>query len=200
MLQQGGIVLFPCDTVWGILSAQLSCNAIERINALKQRPLDQPVAVLQSIYSVEAKLVFGLVSSSRRLRSYFPSLLTLILPLDCLHQQQSKYRSVASARGEVGIRIVERKHPTESLILATDSLLATSANLHEAPTPLALEQVESNIRMGVDYIAQIETPMSQFASAVYNVNSRTLVRSLPAVSSDQVQAEENFSSAIRSLK
>lgn len=200
VLQQGGIVLFPCDTVWGILSAQLTGNAIEKINSLKQRPLNQPVAVLQTIQSKEASIIFKHIYNNIKIRSYFPSLLTLILPLKKLGKLESKYRMTASEKSEVGIRIVARKHPIEILIKATDSLLATSANLHHASTPLHLDQIDISIKSKVDYVALINPVMTRAASAVFNISTGVFSRGTCLKNSTMYQADNDFIEVLNYLK
>src|SRR4051794_7859608 len=46
ILQQGGIILYPTDTIWGIGCDATNADAVEKIIALKQRPAHKSFVVL----------------------------------------------------------------------------------------------------------------------------------------------------------
>ncbi len=176
VLQQGGIILFPCDTVWGILCAELSENSVIRLNRIKQRNEKQPVALLNTVKSKEASIIWKKICTTPRIRKFFPGNLTVLLPLRLVANLNIKYQFICSKQKEVGVRIVTRKHPIEILLLKTGTVLATSANIHGHSVSISLNKISKTITSQVDYIANISVVTTQRSSAIYSLLSRSLVR------------------------
>lgn len=176
VLQQGGIILFPCDTVWGLLCSDLSSDSVFKLNRIKQRDVFQPIAVLNTISSKEASIIWQKIYSKPIIRRYFPGKLTVIVPLSLVCFLNSKYQYICSTQKEVGIRIVTRKHPIENLIKTTGTILATSANIHNQPLCSSLKEISSEITSKVDYIANIDINVSQKSSAIFSTITNSLNR------------------------
>jgi len=51
ILQSGGVIIFPTDTIWGIGCNALDEKAVERVYAIKQRSKDKPMPVLIDTYT-----------------------------------------------------------------------------------------------------------------------------------------------------
>lgn len=127
----GGVVLLPTDTVYGLAVFPHFDHSIDRLFALKRRPRNVNLPIMVSEEAELEPLGFHISHSARRLlRSpLIPGSLTLVLGFS------SDYRPEwLTGRKEAAVRI-----PNDNRLLAvlrkTGPLLVTSANAHSAETP-----------------------------------------------------------------
>lgn len=130
-LENGGVVLLPTDTVYGLAVSPKSDEAIDRLFALKRRPRNVNLPIMVASDAELDPLGFEVSESARRLlRSpLIPGSLTLAMGFS------SEYRPAwLAGRDEAAVRI-----PNDERLLAvlrrTGPLLVTSANAHSAETP-----------------------------------------------------------------
>ena len=133
----GGVVLIPTDTVYGLAVFPHFDQSIDRLFALKRRPRNVNLPIMVSEEAELEPLGFHISDSARRLlRSpLIPGSLTLVLGFS------SDYRPEwLTGRDEAAVRI-----PNDNRLLAvlrkTGPLLVTSANAHSAETPDNLQDI-----------------------------------------------------------
>ncbi|RYE14287.1 MAG: threonylcarbamoyl-AMP synthase, partial [Sphingobacteriales bacterium] len=124
IVQDGGIILYPTDTIWGIGCDASNTEAVKKIYALKQREESKSMIILldndnklQSYISEVPDIAYDLIE-------FTENPLTLIMP-----GAKNISPALIAADGSVGIRIV--KHPfCEQLIQRLRKpLVSTSANI-----------------------------------------------------------------------
>ncbi|HSL53715.1 MAG TPA: L-threonylcarbamoyladenylate synthase [Pyrinomonadaceae bacterium] len=130
-LENGGVVLLPTDTVYGLAVSPKFDGAIDRLFALKRRPRNVNLPIMVASEAELETLGFEISESARRLlrSSLIPGSLTLAMGFS------SDYRPAwLAGRDEAAVRI-----PNDERLLAvlrkTGPLLVTSANAHSAETP-----------------------------------------------------------------
>ena len=130
-LENGGVVLLPTDTVYGLAVSPNFDESIDRLFALKRRPRNVNLPIMVASDDDLEPLGFEISESARRLlRSpLIPGSITLALGF------RSDYRPQwLAGRDEAAIRI-----PNDEQLLAVlrkaGPLLVTSANAHSADTP-----------------------------------------------------------------
>jgi L-threonylcarbamoyladenylate synthase len=130
-LGNGGVVLLPTDTVYGLAVSPKFDEAIDRLFALKRRPRNVNLPIMVASDEELEPLGFEVSESARRLlRSpLIPGSLTLAMGFS------SEYRpDWLAGREEAAVRI-----PNDGRLLSvlrkTGPLLVTSANAHSAETP-----------------------------------------------------------------
>jgi L-threonylcarbamoyladenylate synthase len=130
-LENGGVVLLPTDTVYGLAVSPNFDESIDRLFALKHRPRNVNLPIMVASDDELEPLGFEISESARRLlRSpLIPGSITLALGFS------SDYRPYwLAGRDEAAIRI-----PNDEQLLAVlrkaGPLLVTSANAHSADTP-----------------------------------------------------------------
>jgi L-threonylcarbamoyladenylate synthase len=137
VLQEGGIVAFPTDTVYGVGAHGLLPAAVERLYLAKRRPRDKAIPLL--VVGVEAlsQVAIEIPDIAYALAERFwPGALTLVL------RRAAQVPDVVTSGGDtVAVRAPD--HPvTQALIAALGApLAATSANLSGQPAPDAPEGV-----------------------------------------------------------
>jgi L-threonylcarbamoyladenylate synthase len=149
-LANGGLVLIPTDTVYGLAVSPTFEKSIDRLFALKRRPRTVNLPIMVASDAALEPLGFALSESARRLLQspLVPGSLTLALGF------KSAYRpDWLKGRDEAAVRI-----PNDERLLAvlreTGPLLVTSANAHSAETPdnvqAILEQLDAAPDLAID--------------------------------------------------
>ena len=135
VLQNGGIVAFPTDTVYGLGALAFDNSAIESIYVAKKRPVEKAIPVLV----VDVKN-FDLVASSipemakRFAEKFLPG------PLTCVVPKKSTLPPAISATDTVAVRIPN--HPDAlNLLKAAGAMAVTSANISGQESPVTAEEV-----------------------------------------------------------
>jgi L-threonylcarbamoyladenylate synthase len=146
-IRDGGVVLFPADTVYGLACDPENADAIADLYALKGRPARQPAAVMW--FDREAALA-ALPELGERTRAAAEALLpggvTLLLP-----NPGCRYRLACAGEGTtIGIRVPELAPATAALNSVGVPVLQTSANPAGGSEALRFDEVETAIADGVD--------------------------------------------------
>lgn len=146
-IRDGGVAIFPADTVYGLACDPDSVSAIERMYDLKGRPSATPSAVmffrLDAALSALGRLGERTESALRRL---LPGPVTVVLP------GPVGAFPLAAGGGTLGVRVPALSGPLEPLAAVDTAALQTSANLTGGPSPRALGDVPDEIRKGVDLV------------------------------------------------
>lgn len=140
VLQAGGLIAFPTDTVYGLAAATFSPSAIDRIYEAKSRELTKAIAILVGEISQLDLLTPGLTDSARGLAERFwPGALTLVV------NKHPRLPQNLSTYPTVGLRMPN--HPFAlALLRKVGPLATTSANLSGG----------SNASSAEDVLAQLE--------------------------------------------
>ena len=136
-LLNGGVVLIPTDTVYGLAVSPNFDKSIDRLFALKRRPRNVNLPIMVASDEELEPLGFHISEPARRLLQspLIPGSLTLAMGF------RSDYRpDWLKGRDEAAVRI-----PNDNRLLAvlrkTGPLLVTSANAHSAETPDNVEDI-----------------------------------------------------------
>jgi L-threonylcarbamoyladenylate synthase len=141
-IAEGGVALFPADTVYGLACDPANAGAVERLYALKGRPTGKPSAVMW----FDAERAFAaLPELGARTRALMGRLLpggvTLLLP-----NPRGRF-PLAGGEG-LGLRV-----PDVPLLRGAGCVvLQSSANVAGAPDARRLEAVPAAIRLGTDLV------------------------------------------------
>jgi L-threonylcarbamoyladenylate synthase len=144
---EGGVALFPADTVYGLACDPESRQAVERIYELKGRPGERPAAVM---FFRPGLLFETLPELGERTRSalaqLLPGAVTVVLP-----NPERRFPLACGPRPErLGVRVPALDGRREALAAVVRPLLQSSANPSGGPDPRRLQDVDQAIRAGVD--------------------------------------------------
>ncbi len=149
VLQEGGIILYPTDTIWGIGCDATNAEAIEKIIALKQRPQHKSFVVL--------------VASEKDILQYtaspdlavFDYLQTVKKPTTVIYEHAlGLAENVCGNDGSIAIRICNDEFCRYILKRFRKPIVSTSANISGEPSPANFSAISNLIKQGVDYIVQ----------------------------------------------
>jgi L-threonylcarbamoyladenylate synthase len=160
VIKNGGIILYPTDTVWGIGCDATNAAAVAKINKLKQRVETQSMIVLMNgekmmynVFKDIPEVAWQIMDLSNPSDSEQAKQKPITLILD-------KPRNVApnliAADNSLGIRIVKEPFCFKLLERMKKPLVSTSANISGQPTPIAFKDISPEIIKGVDYVVNLQ--------------------------------------------
>ncbi len=148
ILQSGGLVAIPTDTVYGVAALANDPQAIERIYQVKERSESKAIAVLIGELSQISRVAASQTAASRRLaEAFWPGALTLVLP------RHASLPENLSPQPTIGVRMPDHAF-TRRLLALTGPLATSSANLSGGPNPRnaqeVLAQLDGRIELVLD--------------------------------------------------
>ncbi len=148
VLQQGGIILYPTDTVWGLGCDATNEAAVAKIYRLKQRTPNSLIILL-----AEARQVIRYVAQPDPVIMNY--LRTVEKPTTVIYDGAiGLANNVVGADGSVGIRVVSEPFCKHLIKRFRKPLVSTSANLTGKPTPAVFTAISNTVKEGVDYIVR----------------------------------------------
>ncbi len=167
LVREGGIIVYPTETVYGIGGDPFNENVVRRIYRIKNRPPEKSYLLL-----VNEKIVVHLVEevtplASLLIKNFWPGPLTIIF------KTSRKYRNILGEK--VALRI--SPHPVVRGILRylNSPLISTSANISGAPPITDFEDVKRQFEKVVDGIVEGECG-GEKPSTIIDAYSGNIVR------------------------
>jgi L-threonylcarbamoyladenylate synthase len=150
ILQSGGLVAFPTDTVYGLAVLPWDVDALARLHEAKRRQRDKPIPLLLS----DADQLDRVVLVPRRFRRqikrliarFWPGGLTLVLP------KAEIVPSLVSSTHTVGVRVPDLVLARTIIQRAGGVLAVTSANMSGQPSPITAQETEEQLGGRIDLI------------------------------------------------
>lgn len=147
-LRNGGLILYPTDTVWGIGCDATNPEAVAKVFSIKKRN--------------DAKALITLVPSDAWLERYVedvPDIAWELLdvavePLTIVYDNGKNLApNLLAADGSVGLRVTHERYSAELCRRLKKPVVSTSANISGEPTPGNYADISPEIKERVDYIA-----------------------------------------------
>lgn len=149
IMQAGGIILYPTDTIWGIGCDATNAEAVKKVYELKQRE--------------DSKSMLVLIDSSAKLQSYISEVpdiawdlievsdkpLTIIYP-----GARNLAPNLIGKDGTVGMRMTQEAFSKKLCERMRRPIVSTSANISGKASPVQFSEISKEIKQGVDYIVK----------------------------------------------
>ncbi|MBW6492261.1 MAG: threonylcarbamoyl-AMP synthase [Lentimicrobium sp.] len=150
VLKNGGIILYPTDTVWGLGCDALNARAIEQIYKIKERPNTKSLIVLLDTFELLKKYVKNVPDIVEDL------ILSMDKPVTVIYENAINLpKNVIAPDGSVAIRVVRDQFCSRLIKEFGRPLISSSANISGEPTPLVFSQIDRKIIDNVDYVVQL---------------------------------------------
>lgn len=167
LIQEGKLVAFPTETVYGLGANALNPLAVTKIFELKERPSFDPLIVhIADLRDIEKLTKKKDERIARLAKKFWPGPLTLILPKSKLVPD-----IVTSGLDTVGIRMPDSKIALELIKEAKTPLAAPSANKFGKVSPTTAEHVRKQLP-NVDYILDGGATHVGIESTIIRLNSK----------------------------
>jgi L-threonylcarbamoyladenylate synthase len=148
VLNRGGVVLYPTDTVWGIGCDATNGAAVARVYAIKRR--------------TDSRAMIVLLDTAAKLNSYVPDFPEIALDLiECSEKPltivypgaRNLAPGLLAADGSIGIRITGDAFSRQLCRAFKKPVVATSANISGEACPRNFREISREILQAVDYVA-----------------------------------------------
>ena len=148
-LREGGLILYPTDTVWGIGCDASNEEAVKRVYALKKR--------------TDEKALIVLVADERDVLQYtaapdlavFDFLQTQTKPTTVIYEGALGLApNLVGEDGSIGIRICNEPFCKHLIRRFRKPIVSTSANISGEPAPRIFNEINEDIKGSVDYIVR----------------------------------------------
>ncbi len=140
VLENGGLIIFPCETVYGVAIDSSNDKAVEKLNKYKQRPLGKPYAIMCSDQKMAEQYV-SLNKTARNLyRTFLPGPVTIIS-----NGEHKVAKGIESETGTLGVRIPNYPFMLKLIKQFGRPIVATSANSSYQKRPYKISDILNNI-------------------------------------------------------
>lgn len=147
VLREGGIILYPTDTVWGLGCDATNAQAVDRIYRLKRSENKKSMLVLCASANMVVRYVNRAPGIAFEVMEMATSPLTLILP-----GATGVAANLIPDEGTLGIRVPDHEFCRRMLRALQRPVVSTSANISGEATPAGLQEVSREIIDGVDFV------------------------------------------------
>lgn len=149
IMQQGGVILYPTDTIWGIGCDATNEEAVKRVYEIKKR--------------VDSKALLILVDSSVKVDFYVsdvPEIAWDLIdladkPLTIIYSgARNLAKNLLAEDGSVGIRVTSEQFSKRLCERFRKAIVSTSANMSGQPSPATFAEISPEIIAAVDYVVK----------------------------------------------
>ena len=147
VMREGGVILYPTDTIWGIGCDATNEDAVRRVYEIKQRQ--------------DSKAMLVLVDSSVKVDFYVqdvPEVAWDLIeladkPLTIIYSgARNLAANLLAEDGSVGIRVTNEEFSKRLCQQFRKAIVSTSANISGQPSPKSFNEISEEVKSAVDYI------------------------------------------------
>ena len=168
VMNKGGIILYPTDTIWGLGCDATNADAVRRIYEIKQR--------------TDAKALISLVDSETKVQFYVKEVPEVAWDVMELSERpmtvvfdggRNLAPNLLAEDGSVAIRITKEAFSKELCMRMKRAVVSTSANISGQPAPRCFAEISEEIKGAVDYIctSRQDEPPTQTASSIIKLGA-----------------------------
>lgn len=148
-MKNGGIILYPTDTIWGIGCDARNSEAVKRIYKLKQRADSKSMLVLVNNEAALERIVEDIPEVAWEL------LEAAVNPMTIIYDNAKGIASeLLAENNSLGVRITKERFSQELCKRFGSPVVSTSANLSGEKSPSFFDEIPEEIKKGVDYIVK----------------------------------------------
>jgi L-threonylcarbamoyladenylate synthase len=149
-IQNGGIILYPTDTVWGIGCDATNAEAVKKIYALKQREETKSMIVLMNGEKMMYNVFKDIPETAWQIMDLSEKPTTLILD-----NPRNVAANIIAEDKTLGVRLVKEPFCFKLMERMKKPLVSTSANISGQATPKSFKEISPEIIKGVDYVVNL---------------------------------------------
>ena len=165
-IKEGGTVVFPTETVYGLGADGLNPEAVKKIFIAKGRPSDNPLILHIADKDMLCNLVEDISPVAQKMMDkYWPGPITLIFK-----KSKNIIKEVCAGLDTVAVRMPSNPIARKLIHLSDTPIAAPSANLSGSPSPTVTKHVIDDLNGRVDYIIDGENCEIGLESTVVDVS------------------------------
>jgi L-threonylcarbamoyladenylate synthase len=168
VIKDGGVILYPTDTIYGLGCNAFDARAVARIYAIKRRPSNQPVLTLINSAAALDGLVEHITDKAKILiRTFWPGPVTFVF-----RAKSDVPQCILSEDGKIGIRLPKHDFCRRLCDLSAVPVLSTSANISGIPQTGKIEILKNIFAREVDLFIDAGDCNSITVSTIVDVTDR----------------------------
>lgn len=173
ILKNGGIVVYPTETLYGIAANPFDKNAVLKIFEIKKRPFSMPISIAVSNIEMLAQVAEVNEIVIKFYKKFLPGPYTLIL------KKKPNIPDLLTSNLEtIGIRVPENLF-TLKLIKEFGPITSTSANIHGNELPINIEIAKKQLKDKVDLYVDHGECKYKIPSAIIDIENKKILRKGP---------------------
>ena len=149
VLRNGGIILYPTDTIWGLGCNAENEEAVKRIYEIKQRADSKSMLTLIDVPNRLEMYVTTVPEVAWDLVEQTDKPLTIIYP-----NAKNLAKNLIAEDGSVGIRLVNEPFCNQLISRFQRPIVSTSANISGQKAPAIFDEISQEIIDAVDYVVE----------------------------------------------
>jgi len=149
VLRDGGIILYPTDTVWGLGCDATRGDAVEKIFSIKRRNDYHSLIVLVNGFTMLERYVKEIPATALNILEVADKPITLVYP-----EGRNLAPMVYADDGSSGIRICNEGFCNDLITSFRKPLVSTSANISDTPAPSNFSEIDDYIISKADYVVK----------------------------------------------
>ncbi len=150
VLEEGGVIVYPTDTVWGLGCDALNSRAVDRVYKIKKRNEQKSLIVLLDSFESLSKYVARVPEIAVDLIRSIDNPVTVIYD-----NARNLPRNVTAPDGTIAIRVVREGFCSQLIKELGKPIISSSANISGEPTPLVFKQISPDIINQSDYVVKL---------------------------------------------
>ncbi len=149
VMSEGGVILYPTDTIWGLGCDATNPDAVKRVYKIKER--------------IDSKAMLILVDSAVKVDFYVsdvPDVAWDLIefadkPLTIIYDNARNLApDLLAEDGSVGIRVTKEEFSKQLCFRFRKAIVSTSANISGQPSPANFNEIKEEVKTLVDYIVE----------------------------------------------
>lgn len=158
VLQKGGVILYPTDTIWGLGCDACNEEAVQRIYTIKNRVDSKSMLILMENAALMERYVNEVPDIAYDLIELSDKPLTIIYD-----GARNLAKNLVAEDGSIGIRITTEAFTKDLIRRFKRPVVSTSANISGKPSPACFDEIDQEIIGSVDYVIKYRQEDTQKA-------------------------------------
>lgn len=171
IINNGGVVILPTETVYGIGCSCFNEDSIKRLYEIKKRPYNKPISVLVSNIDMINKVAKNISDKEKMvINHFFPGPLTIIL------ERNDNVPNILTSNGNtIGVRMADNKLINEIIDKVDIPLAVSSANESGMDANINIDNIYEIFKDKVDYYIDGGTSRIGVASTVVRIKDNEVI-------------------------
>ena len=170
VLNKGGVILYPTDTIWGIGCDATNKKAISKVYDIKNRNKHRPLIILMNKEMLNTYIT-DVPSAAQEIIN------TTVQPTTIIYNNPKNLPAELIYNNSIGIRIIKNHYINEILAIIKKPITSTSANISGNHSPTCFKYISEELKDQVDYIIpeKIHNSNSIRESRIIKINNNNLL-------------------------
>jgi L-threonylcarbamoyladenylate synthase len=184
IIKNGGLVVFPTETVYGIGTNGLDKEAVKRLYSVKKRPLNKPISLLVSNFEMIDKVATNISELEYKImKTFFPGPLTIVL-----NKKGIVPKEVTANGDTVGVRMPANDEALKLIEFSGVPIATPSANISGKPSGTNINMIKNDFGDKVDcYIDGGESKLGIGSTIVKVRNNQIIILRQGSITKEELE-------------